>query len=142
MRSEGKRWLAALSSGLLPGLARAGEGVAGHADPLSGGTLLQLLASLVLVLLVFAGLAWLLRRFMAGQPVGGGRLKVIEGLPLGPRDRLLLVQVGETQLLLGQSPGRLVALHVLERPLPAGPPGSRFGEGLKQALQQRLGAGE
>ncbi len=142
MRRKEERWPAALLMGLMPGLARAGETVTGHPDPLSGGTLLQLLASLVLVLLVFAGLAWLLRRFMAGQPVGGGRLKVIEGLPLGPRDRLLLVQVGETQLLLGQSPGRLVALHVLERPLPAGSAGASFGEGLKQALQQRMGTGE
>ncbi|RME34585.1 MAG: flagellar biosynthetic protein FliO [Gammaproteobacteria bacterium] len=126
----------------MPVLVRAGEGAPGAPDPISGGTLLQLLASLVAVLLVFVALAWLLRRFSSGQPAGGGRLKVIEGLPLGPRDRLLLVQVGEKQLLLGQSPGRLVALHVLEEPLPASAPGTGFREGFRQVLQRRLGEGE
>jgi flagellar protein FliO/FliZ len=36
---------------------------------------------------------------------------------LGPRDRLVLVQVGEEQILLGLTPGRITPLHVLKHPV-------------------------
>ncbi len=36
---------------------------------------------------------------------------------LGPRDRLVLVQVGEEQILLGLTPGRITPLHVLKTPV-------------------------
>jgi len=36
---------------------------------------------------------------------------------LGPRDRLVLVQVGEEQILLGITPGRITPLHVLKSPV-------------------------
>ncbi|MCF5179307.1 flagellar assembly protein FliO, partial [Pseudomonas sp. PA-6-1D] len=38
---------------------------------------------------------------------------------LGPRDRLVLVQVGEEQILLGITPGRITPLHVLKTPVEA-----------------------
>ena len=34
-------------------------------------------------------------------------------------DRLVLVQVGNEQILLGLTPGRITPLHVLKEPLPA-----------------------
>ncbi|MFB4393995.1 flagellar biosynthetic protein FliO, partial [Pseudomonas sp. LS_1] len=37
---------------------------------------------------------------------------------IGPRDRLLLVQVGKEQILIGHSPGSIEALHVLAEPVP------------------------
>ena len=62
-------------------------------------------------------LGWLLRRVgpMAGQ--GGQHIRLLSSLPLGPRDRLLLVDVGGTQMLLGASPGRINTLHVFEQPV-------------------------
>ena len=70
----------------------------------------------LLVALIFA-LGWLLRRVgpMAGQ--GGQHIRLLSSLPLGPRDRLLLVDVGGTQMLLGASPGRINTLHVFEQPV-------------------------
>ena len=66
--------------------------------------------------LIFA-LGWLLRRVgpMAGQ--GGQHIRLLSSLPLGPRDRLLLVDVGGTQMLLGAAPGRINTLHVFEQPV-------------------------
>ncbi len=49
-------------------------------------------------------LAWLMRRV---QNIGPGNAQVIEMIgsrALGPRDRLVLVQVGEEQILLGLTP--------------------------------------
>src|SRR5690606_8975140 len=50
-------------------------------------------------------------------PQGGQHIRVISLYPLGPRDRLALVEVGGRQLLLGISPGRITTLHVLEEPV-------------------------
>jgi flagellar protein FliO/FliZ len=46
-------------------------------------------------------------------------MRVIAGLPLGARERAVLVQVGNQQILLGVAPGRVQMLHVLESPVAA-----------------------
>lgn len=77
----------------------------------------QLLAGLVLVLVLFMGLAWLVRRSgMAGGFSHHG-LKIIATLPLSARERVVLVQAGSQQLLLGVAPGRVNLLQSFEQPL-------------------------
>jgi len=83
------------------------------------GTLLRLLAALAIVLVAFWGCARLMRRL---NGIGGGAhggLRIVGGLSLGHRERLVVVQAGEEQLLLGLSAGRIERLHLLERPLAA-----------------------
>ncbi|NMX62628.1 flagellar biosynthetic protein FliO [Pseudomonas sp. WS 5059] len=99
----------------------AAEPVAQVAAPAGGGSVTGQLTQLVLGLLLVVGLifalAWLLRRV---QRIGPGHAQVIElvgSRALGPRDRLVLVQVGEEQILLGLTPGRITPLHVLKHPV-------------------------
>ena len=67
---------------------------------------------------VFAkSLAWLARRFNRLQSTADGSLRVLGGISMGARERVVLVQVGDTQLLLGVAPGRINMLHQLEEPL-------------------------
>ena len=90
------------------------------AAPVTGsvaGQLTQLVLGLLLVVGVIFVLAWLIRRV---QSIGPGNAQVIElvgSRALGPRDRLVLVQVGEEQILLGITPGRITPLHVLKTPV-------------------------
>ncbi|CRM37540.1 MULTISPECIES: flagellar biosynthetic protein FliO [Pseudomonas] len=90
------------------------------AAPVTGsvaGQLTQLVLGLLLVVGVIFVLAWLMRRV---QSIGPGNAQVIElvgSRALGPRDRLVLVQVGEEQILLGITPGRITPLHVLKTPV-------------------------
>ncbi|ROM53508.1 flagellar biosynthetic protein FliO [Pseudomonas poae] len=82
-----------------------------------GGQLTQLVLGLLLVVGLIFVLAWLMRRV---QRIGPGNAQVIEMIgsrALGPRDRLVLVQVGEEQILLGITPGRITPLHVLKKPV-------------------------
>ncbi|MBJ2246958.1 MULTISPECIES: flagellar biosynthetic protein FliO [Pseudomonas] len=84
-----------------------------------GGQLTQLVLGLLLVVGLIFVLAWLMRRV---QSIGPGNAQVIElvgSRALGPRDRLVLVQVGEEQILLGITPGRITPLHVLKTPVDA-----------------------
>lgn len=82
------------------------------------GQLTQLVLGLLLVLGLIFFLAWMLRRVQQAGPAGKGQvIELIGSRALGPRDRLMLVQVGSEQILLGLSPGTITALHVLKEPV-------------------------
>ena len=107
----------------------AGDGI--------GGQLLQLLLGLLLVIGLIFLLAWLMRRVQQVGPRGGQVIRVLASQALGPRDRLVLVQVGNEQILLGLSPGRIAPLHVMSEPvhLPDGEPAStEFAQRLMELL--------
>ncbi|MBD9461477.1 flagellar biosynthetic protein FliO [Pseudomonas sp. Pdm06] len=108
----------------------AGSGVAGQ--------LAQLVLGLLLVLGLIFFLAWLLRRVQQAGPTGKGQvIDIVGSRALGPRDRLVLVQVGNEQILLGLSPGTITALHVLKEPVqvPSSEPASpEFAQRLMELL--------
>ena len=85
------------------------------------GSMGEQLAQMVFGLLVVVGLifflAWLLRRMQGAAPKGGQVIEIVGSRAIGPRDRLLLVQVGKEQILIGHSPGSIEALHVLAEPV-------------------------
>lgn len=82
-----------------------------------GGQVTQMLFGLLLVVGLIFFLAWLLRRMQGVSPRGGQVIEIVGSRAIGPRDRLLLVQVGKEQILLGHSPGSIKALHVLAEPV-------------------------
>ncbi len=86
-------------------------------DPLSGTNIFQMVAGLLLVLLLVMVIAWMVRRIGGVSLTGGGVLSVIGGMSMGARERIVLLQVGEEQLLIGVSPGRIQKLHVLDKPI-------------------------
>ncbi|WAG77595.1 flagellar biosynthetic protein FliO [Metapseudomonas furukawaii] len=93
----------------VPAVSQAGSGMAAQLGQLAIGLLL-------VVGLIFL-LAWLLRRVQRMAPRGGQVIKLVATQALGPRDRLVLVQVGGEQILLGLSAGRITPLHVLKEPV-------------------------
>ncbi|AUG39860.1 MULTISPECIES: flagellar biosynthetic protein FliO [Pseudomonas] len=103
--------------------ALAAEPAAGTAAPVVGssgvaGQLTQLVLGLLLVVGLIFFLAWLLRRVQQAGPAGKGQvIELVGSRALGPRDRLVLVQVGNEQILLGLTPGTITALHVLKEPV-------------------------
>ena len=46
-----------------------------------------------------------------------GAIDVIAEIPLGQKERAVLLKVGQKQILVGVAPGRVNMLHVLEEPL-------------------------
>ena len=82
-----------------------------------GGQLTQLVLGLLLVLGLIFALAWLLRRVQQTGPRQGQLIELISSRALGARDRMVLVQVGNEQILLGLTPGRITPLHVLKEPV-------------------------
>jgi flagellar protein FliO/FliZ len=107
-------------------------------EPMAAANLFQLLFGLIVVLIAIGVTAFLLRR-LGRLPQGPGALRVLAGLSLGARERAVLIQVGDKQILLGVAPGRVATLHVLERPVDtAAVPGvaGGFAEKLAQLIKK------
>lgn len=81
-------------------------------------SLAEVVLALLLVVAVIVGLGWLLRRVQHGVGSSSAQLRVVAALALGPRERVVLVALGETQLLLGVSGSGITFLHQLDEPLP------------------------
>ena len=81
-------------------------------------------------------LAWLLKKFNLNQQSHNGLIRIIAGLSIGTRDRIVLIQIGEEQILLGLTPGRIEKLHTLSQPLDA--PGEQIEPGAFAAKLNRL----
>jgi flagellar protein FliO/FliZ len=81
----------------------------------SGASMLQVMVGLGLVLAVMAGCAWLLRRFGGLQRGGGGAIKIIGASAVGQRERVVLVEVGDTWLVIGVAPSHVTALHSMPK---------------------------
>jgi flagellar protein FliO/FliZ len=69
---------------------------------------------LLIVLSVFFLCVWCVRKLSGLTVSGAGKMRVVGGLSLGMREKVILLQVGKKQLILGVTPGRIETLHVLE----------------------------
>ena len=109
------------------------------APGVDAGNLLQTLLGLGLVLALIAAMAWLMKRSQQWHGLGQQQFKVIAALPLGPREKAVLLKVGDQQLLLGVTPQNVNLLTTLEQPLDlnAGQQTPQFAEKLKHFMQQQ-----
>ena len=109
----------------------------------SGASLLNLALGLGLILLLIFALAWLARRMGQGGMLNNSHIKVVAAMPLGTRERLLVVDVAGQQLLLGITATQINTLHVFPEPVidKAQTMGhSEFGKKLIAILQQKTPA--
>ncbi len=74
------------------------------------------LALLVVLAAIFA-FAWLVRRVRGLGNRVGSAIDVLADIPLGQKERAVLLKVGQTQILIGVAPGRVNTLHVLAEPI-------------------------
>ena len=79
-------------------------------------TLLETSGILLLVVGLLFGMAFLIRRFNP-QMLQHGEMQIVAAMSLGGKDRLILVNIGEEQLLLGVSPGRVGLIKNFETPI-------------------------
>lgn len=110
----------------------------GQSVPKTGDYLSEILLSLVLVLGIIFFSAWLLRRFGKYPGVANGNLRVLGALSVGQRERILLLQVGEEQVLVGVTSSRITTLHQLESPIDTqnNPPAGKASADFKNSLQK------
>ena len=88
--------LTAAAAPLLPATASA-------AAPLGANQALNVAGGLALVLGLIVLTAWFARRMQTWHGAGQGRIKIVEGISVGTRDRLLLLDVEGKRVLVGIS---------------------------------------
>jgi len=98
------------------GRAAAAAGTA-VSDPMSSGYLLKLILGLLMVLALIFVFAWAARKMRLTPAGQQGVIRVLSAISVGQRDRIALIQVGNEQILVGLSPGRMQTLHRLEQPI-------------------------
>ena len=81
----------------------------------SGGGVLQVVFSLLLVLGAIVLAAWILKKINLPQYGAGNLLKVISGVAVGQRERIVLVEVNNTWLVVGVAPGQVRILHSMPK---------------------------
>ena len=92
-------------------------GMAQPASPLSVGSLTQLTLSLIAIVALILVISWALKRLKMAGPRGSGNISIVDELSVGPRDRIVLVRVGESQVLVGVGASGLVPLTPLAAPI-------------------------
>lgn len=76
---------------------------------------LKVIPVLIFMLLLIVGLAWAVKRFMPSLARSSAVMNVLASLPLGGKERVVLIKAGNDYLLLGVSPGRVQTLHQMDR---------------------------
>lgn len=87
------------------------------ADPVSASSIFQLILVLLFVVGLILFAAWFFRRLGQFGGTGNQVIRYLGGISVGQRERIVLIEVGETQLLIGVAPGRVEKLHKLEVPI-------------------------
>jgi flagellar protein FliO/FliZ len=111
------------------------------AAPVGAGGLASVTLALLVVLAAIFAVAWVARRVRGIGNRVGTAIDVLADIPLGPKERAVLLKVGAEQILIGVAPGRVSALHVLRQPVEvpkvtaaATPAAASFGALLKRSL--------
>ena len=140
-------------SGQMPLMALAAEpaSLATAAAPSASDSLGRMVLGTVIVLLVIAAIAWLLKRMMPGQGLPRNDIiKQVGVVQLTPRERVVVLEVAGRWLIVGVGTGQMTALGEVTPPAadsePVVPdsdgaaidPQASFAMRLQQAMQHSL----
>ncbi|TCS39177.1 flagellar protein FliO/FliZ [Paucimonas lemoignei] len=104
----------------------------------------QVLMGLVIVLGLLAAIAWMLKRFNISRLTGNAPVKIVGGVSVGNRERVVVVEVAGQWIVVGVAPGQVNALSTMPRPENAPSPEQatpqqvdNFSAWLKQKIDRR-----
>ena len=83
-------------------------------DAFSMMSMLNMVMGLVVVVALILGLSWVLKKYGRLPNNNLVDMKVLGGLSLGTREKALLIEVENTRLLVGVTPGHIQTLHILD----------------------------
>jgi len=115
--------------------------VIGSAVPSLGmGSMLQAVLGLIIVIAIVFGCGWLARRFGLQPSRQGGMVKVIGSASVGTRERVVVVEIADTWLVLGVAAGSVRRLHTLAAQTEETPAESEANPSFQTAFARQLRA--
>jgi flagellar protein FliO/FliZ len=134
-----------LLAGVFCAVSARAEGAGGSItpiDPLSTESLFRMFGGLSLVLILVVGLVWILKKLQHFPAGSNDSIQLVGTLSVGQREKVVVVQLGDEQLVLGVCAGRIDFLHALKNPIAKNQnlnaTGS-FAEKFKYVLDKRPG---
>ncbi len=88
----------------------------------ASGQMASLIISTAAVVALIVAASWLLKRLAPRRYSSNDTLRVVAGTAVGQRERVVVVEIGTTWLVLGVAPGHVNVLHHLPRAEPAEKP--------------------
>lgn len=85
--------------------------------PIDNGKYLQIFIVLFSIIALIFAFSSLLKKFNFVTPAGNGAIHIVSTLPVGTREKITLIQLGEKQILLGVTAQTIQTLHVFEQPV-------------------------
>lgn len=122
----------------LPSRLLAETGKSGYVPPapiISSDNTVQMLGGLIFVLALIGGIAWLLKRFALIPASSAGTVKIVAATAVGQRERIVVVEIANTLLVLGVAPGRINTLHTLDKTLASTVDGVDNGKAVSSAAE-------
>ncbi len=124
-----------------PAAATAATPAVATTAPSSAGSLLQVVFGLLVVLGLLAGALWFLKRMGGGRFAPGSVVKIVGGVSVGNRERVMVVEVADQWIVIGVAPGQVSTLASMprqEQPAAQAAPGApNFSAWLKQTIEKR-----
>lgn len=103
---------------LLPVTAMAADAkTAAVSSPDTAKAMISMVLGLLAVLAVIFICAWLVKRMNGLQGANNSAMRVVSVIGVGPRERIALLDVGGTQVLVGITPQNIRRLHVFDEPV-------------------------
>ena len=109
------------------------------------GDVVQSMLALLVVLGALMAIVWFLKRMGLARTGGVGVARVVGGVSVGNRERVLVIEIADQWVVVGVGPGRVNALTTMPRkdvaaptiePLPMA---KNFSGWLKQTIDKRNG---
>jgi len=106
-----------------------------HTD-IGASNYIQMLLGLFFIIAFIFIVAWFIKRMGTMSPSHSNNLKVVAGLNVGQREKIIVLQVMDQQLLVGVTPSNIQLLSKLENPIieKAGSSFNGFQEKLQSAI--------
>ncbi len=111
--------VAHLATGMMLSATAAAQQTAAAPSAVKG-QLSSLLIGMLLILAVIVATAWLLKRIAPRTYGASSVLRVVGGVAVGQRERVVIVEVGAIWLVVGVAPGGVTTLHQMPRAVEAG----------------------
>lgn len=101
-------------------------------------SLVQMLLALTGILALLFACLWLLKKLTVHRGAAAGLLRVVAATAVGTRERVVIVEIGSTWLVLGVAPGQVSALAEIPRQPMTEPPHETKIASIPQWLQQLI----
>ncbi|MFT5532913.1 MAG: flagellar protein FliO/FliZ [Burkholderiaceae bacterium] len=108
----------------------------------SPGSMLQVMVGLMVVLGLLIAVAWSMKKMGAGKHTAAGALKIVGGVSVGNRERILVVEVADQWIVVGVTPTSINALSTMPKQegvelSATAPLAKNFSDWLKQTIDKR-----